>query len=42
MLASCDIYRPAAILQLEQVSSQVGASFFKTDLQDVQQIALTA
>ena len=42
MLASCDIYRPAAILQLEQVSSQVGASFFKTDHHDVQQIALAA
>lgn len=28
MLTSCDIYRPAAILQLEQVATQVGATFF--------------
>lgn len=31
MLASCDIYRPAAILQLQQVASQVGAEFFSYD-----------
>jgi signal recognition particle subunit SRP54 len=33
MLASCDIYRPAAILQLQQVASQVGAEFFSYDNQ---------
>jgi len=43
MLASCDIYRPAAILQLEQVTNQVGASFFKSNAQDtVQKIAESA
>jgi signal recognition particle subunit SRP54 len=43
MLASCDIYRPAAILQLEQVAEQVGAGFFKSDPKDgVQNIALAA
>lgn len=43
MLASCDIYRPAAILQLEQVTNQVGASFFGSCSQDtVQKIALGA
>lgn len=30
MLASCDIYRPAAILQLQQVASQVSADFFNS------------
>jgi signal recognition particle subunit SRP54 len=43
MLVSCDIYRPAAILQLEQVANQVGAGFFASSTQDtVQQIALSA
>lgn len=43
MLASCDIYRPAAILQLEQVANQVGASFFQSSMLDtVQTIALGA
>jgi signal recognition particle subunit SRP54 len=31
MLASADIYRPAAIQQLEQLAGQVGAEFFPTD-----------
>ncbi len=31
MLASTDIYRPAAILQLEQLATQVGAEFYPTD-----------
>ena len=30
--ASCDIYRPAAIKQLEMVSGEVGAVFFPSDL----------
>ena len=43
MLVSCDVYRPAAILQLEQVANQVGAGFFASSTQDpVQQIALSA
>lgn len=31
MLVSCDIYRPAAIQQLETVASQVSATFFPSD-----------
>jgi signal recognition particle subunit SRP54 len=31
MLVSCDIYRPAAIQQLETVAQQVGATFFASD-----------
>jgi signal recognition particle subunit SRP54 len=31
MLASTDIHRPAAILQLEQLATQVGAEFYPTD-----------
>lgn len=31
MLVSADVYRPAAIKQLEQVASQVGASFVPSD-----------
>lgn len=31
MLVSCDIYRPAAIQQLETVAQQVGATFFPSD-----------
>ena len=34
MLASCDIYRPAAILQLQQVANQVGADFFCSESQN--------
>lgn len=33
MLVSCDIYRPAAIQQLETVASEVGASFFPSNAQ---------
>ena len=32
LVASCDIYRPAAIKQLEMVSGEVGAIFFPSDL----------
>ena len=32
LVASCDIYRPAAIKQLEMVSGEVGAVFFPSDL----------
>lgn len=43
MLVSCDIYRPAAILQLEQISNQVGATFFASSSQEtVKQIASRA
>jgi len=31
MLVSCDIYRPAAIKQLETLAEQVGAKFFPSD-----------
>ena len=31
MMVSCDVYRPAAIKQLETLSGQVGASFFPSD-----------
>ncbi len=34
LLASCDIYRPAAIDQLETLAGQVGASFFRADSRD--------
>jgi len=34
MLASCDVYRPAAILQLQQISTQVGADFFPSHSED--------
>jgi signal recognition particle subunit SRP54 len=33
MLVSCDIYRPAAIQQLEIVATEVGASFFPSNAQ---------
>lgn len=33
MVVSCDIYRPAAIQQLETVASQVGATFFPSNAQ---------
>ncbi|MCZ6560059.1 MAG: signal recognition particle protein [Gammaproteobacteria bacterium] len=43
MLASTDVYRPAAILQLEKLAQQVGAGFFPVaDGQDPQDIALKA
>ena len=31
MVASCDVYRPAAIRQLETLAGQVGAEFFPSD-----------
>jgi signal recognition particle subunit SRP54 len=31
MVASCDVYRPAAIEQLQTLAGQVGADFFKSD-----------
>ncbi len=31
MVVSCDVYRPAAIKQLETLASQVGASFYPSD-----------
>lgn len=34
MLVSADVYRPAAIKQLEQVASQVGASFVPSDVSE--------
>lgn len=33
MVVSCDIYRPAAIQQLETVAAQVGATFFASNVQ---------
>jgi signal recognition particle subunit SRP54 len=33
MVVSCDIYRPAAIQQLETVASQVGATFFPSNIE---------
>ena len=32
LLVSCDVYRPAAIKQLETLSGQVGAEFFPSDI----------
>ncbi|AKS42430.1 signal recognition particle protein [Wenzhouxiangella marina] len=34
LLASCDIYRPAAIDQLETLAGQVGAGFFRSERTD--------
>lgn len=46
MVVSCDIYRPAAIQQLETVAAQVGATFFPSDVQqkpvDIVKAALDA
>jgi signal recognition particle subunit SRP54 len=42
MLAAADIYRPAAVDQLEILSKQVGCEFFKLDSQDVAQICSQA
>lgn len=42
MLAACDIYRPAAIDQLEQVASQVGATFFSLGKENPVEIAKKA
>jgi len=42
MLAACDIYRPAAIEQLEQVAKQAGATFFSKGKEDPVKIAKEA
>ncbi len=43
MLASADVYRPAAILQLERLAGEVGAGFFPSDAgQDPVEIARRA
>jgi signal recognition particle subunit SRP54 len=42
MLAAADIYRPAAVDQLEILSKQVGCEFFKLDSKDVAQICSQA
>jgi signal recognition particle subunit SRP54 len=42
MLAAADIYRPAAVQQLEILSKQVGCDFFKLDSKDVAQICQEA
>ena len=33
MVVSCDVYRPAAIRQLETLAGQVGATFFDSDVE---------
>jgi len=42
MLAAADVYRPAAIEQLEILSKQVGCDFFKKDTTDVVDICRSA
>jgi len=43
MVASCDVYRPAAIEQLQTLAAQVGADFFQSDAsQDPAVIAAAA
>ncbi|MBU1357063.1 MAG: signal recognition particle protein [Candidatus Edwardsbacteria bacterium] len=42
MLAAADVYRPAAIEQLEILSQQVGCDFFKKDTTDVVDICKSA
>jgi len=42
MLAAADVYRPAAIEQLEILSKQVGCGFFKKDTTDVVDICRSA
>jgi len=43
MVASCDVYRPAAIAQLQTLAAQVGAEFFPSDAsQDPAAIAKAA
>ncbi len=42
MLAAADIYRPAAVQQLEILAKQVGCDFFKLDSKDVAQICQEA
>jgi len=42
LLASVDVYRPAAILQLERLAEQIGVGFVKTDSQDPLQICAQA
>ncbi len=42
LLVACDIYRPAAIKQLEILSQEVGVNFFKKDSNDVVDIVKSA
>jgi signal recognition particle subunit SRP54 len=42
VLASCDVYRPAAIQQLEVLARQIGAGFCSPSATDAQSIALAA
>lgn len=42
ILAACDVYRPAAIDQLEQITKQVGATFFSLGKEDPVKIAKLA
>jgi len=42
LLASVDIYRPAAILQLERLAEQIGVGFLKTDATDPLEICAKA
>ena len=42
LLAACDVYRPAAIKQLQVVGEQVGASVFTLDIKDPVEIAKQA
>lgn len=42
LLVSCDVYRPAAILQLETLAQQVSVEFFKIDSKDPVAIAEAA
>ena len=42
LLAACDIYRPAAIKQLQVVGEQVGAEVFASDVKDAVKIASDA
>ena len=42
LLAACDVYRPAAIKQLQVVGEQVGASVFSLDIKEPVEIAKQA
>lgn len=42
MVASCDVYRPAAIKQLQVLAEEVGVLFFETDERDPEKIARAA
>ena len=39
MLVACDVYRPAAIKQLQVVGEQVGAEVFTLDIKNPVEIA---